>query len=312
MFGDDAHVALAQEAATHGTRAWTDVALGGSSLSSDAVAVLSREQRDMLKAAQSAQLLSAVSACIETRFPGGITLLQAAATRSRPQIAPALDALSLKLLATSAACAPAPTYSSLTARVHYGEALEKKGDFLDAAAVYKSCVEDMTRNSRGCLSPPPFRMYQISVPLLWSFYGLALKRGGRLSEASNAYEAGLRALPAMPLQAGRVYEVERESLRLDLLVKLIMLHRSCGNAAACVSAQRRIFHTQLAELEASGDEGHVELHMSGGATLTGIHTRRRWELVLQGDDAPASENQQADDDSTRFFTRIVQLPPAPE
>ena len=303
VFGD-AHVALAQEAVMHGTRAWTDVALGGSSLSCDAVASLSSAQRVALKAAQSAQLLHAVSACIEARFAGGITMLQAATKRSQPQVAAALDALSLKLITTRGERSEARPMdnNALATRVHHGEALEKEGDFVGAAAVYKRCIDDMARDARGYMMPPLSKGYRVSLPLLWSFFGLALKRSGRLAEADDAYEAGLRALLAMPLQAGRAYEVEQEALRLDLLVKLVMLHRSCGNAAACVSAQRRIFQAQLADLEADGDEGYIELRMSGGATLTGTRTRRRWELVMPGEDGG---------DDLSSYSRIVPRANAP-
>jgi hypothetical protein len=100
VFGADAHVALARET-TGGTCAWTDVALGSAgSLSTDALASLSHAQRAMLRAAQSAQFLFTVAACIEARFAGNVMLLQAAAKRGRPALATALDALCLKVVAT--------------------------------------------------------------------------------------------------------------------------------------------------------------------------------------------------------------------
>jgi hypothetical protein len=251
VFGADAHVALARQA-LQGSHAWTDVSLGGAgSLSSDALGSLSHAQRTVLKAAQSAQILSAVAACIEARFAGGVVLLQAAAKRGRPELVEALDALSKKFIAMrSARGEAAPTISSIFLRVSHGEALETAGDFHGAAAVYKTCIVDMTRNSSLCSSAPvPARGRRPSLPLLWTFHGLALKRAGRLAEAGSAYEAGLRALSAMmPLQAGRAYEVEREDLRLDLLIKLIILHRSCGNKPGVLAAQNRVFEKQLAEL----------------------------------------------------------------
>ncbi len=319
VFGADAHVALARQA-MQSSHAWTDVSLGSagslSSLSSDALGSLSHAQRTVLKAAQSAQILSAVAACIEARFAGGVVLLQAAAKRGRPALVEALDALSKRFIVTrSARGEAAPTISSIFLRVSHGEALETAGDFHGAAAVYKTCIVDMTRDPSLCSSAPvPARGHRPSLPLLWAFHGLALKRARRLAEAASAYEAGLRALSAMPLQAGRAYEVEREDLRLDLLIKLIILHRSCGNKPGVLAAQNRVFEKQLAELLAAGDDSHVELHLSGGATLTGIRTRRRWALLpsnaYEAAGAAPAAGAEADD-SLRFVCRIVTMPPAP-
>jgi tetratricopeptide (TPR) repeat protein len=188
------------------------------------------------------------------------------------------------------------TRGVLLARERRAEALEARGAFLDAVALYKQNLEDDAR-------APHAQPRLLGTPALaWSHFGLALKRAGRREQAAAAYEAGLRAL-----ERGRAEpdtDAWRESSRLHLLSLLITLHAGRDDAALRVGTQR-MFAPQLDALAAARDEVCVDYEGSNGVTLTGVRSGRRWTLAREG---------AAPDDAVhagRLLLRIKELPRAP-
>jgi hypothetical protein len=139
---------------------------------------------------------------------------------------------------------------------------------MEASALYKECLQADARNPGARLLPTP--------PQTWSYYGLALKRAGRFSEAHAAYELGLRALEAGPVEPET--PEWRTTNRLSLLGFIVTLGQTTGDMAMCGQACQRIFAAYGPLFDASGED--AVLGVSGGtATMTGTTSGRRFEVV---------------------------------
>jgi hypothetical protein len=263
VFGAGAHVALSAPE----DRVFTDVSLGDAgSLSADALAALPAAERDALRSALRVQRLAATAACLEARWPAGFCALQLGVTAMKPALGPALSALASRLAELQSG--GAHTRASLIALTQQAEALEATGRFMEASALYKECLQADARNPGARLLPTP--------PQTWSYYGLALKRAGRFSEAHAAYELGLRALEAGPVEPET--PEWRTTNRLSLLGFIVTLGQTTGDMAMCGQACQRIFAAYGPLFDASGED--AVLGVSGGtATMTGTTSGRRFEVV---------------------------------
>ncbi len=302
VFGADAHVALTPSD-TSDACAFTDVSRGdAASLSTADLAALPAAARAELRAAQRAQLLAAIIACIEAQCAPGFVALRIGAARVVSSLSAPLDALVAAL--ETARNHGMPTRESLYTRIHQAESLEAHGRFAEAAALYRGTLdEDMRYPELHLLRTPP---------LIWSYYGLALKRAGQYQQAGAAYDAGLRALergcyvkPDTPLW--------RDSLRLGLLdLKVTLWGNFPEHMALRDAALHAMFPEQLKVLQSLGETSYKFDRMKNpndpryeNVQLSGITTRRRW--VMQAYDAPRSDPLHAGS----CLHDIVELPPGP-
>ena len=225
-FPRDARVALAGKSFTY-----TDVQVGGVSLDGDALAALPGGRRTALRDAQQTQLLAAAKQCLSAEWLGGLlTLRKCDAVVSFPQLEVSLHALDA--FVASDKSGGRVTLQTCEARTHQAEALEAQGRHLEADKLYKKNIDDDLRSPGVVLTPP----------LMWSYYGIALRKGGRSAEAVAAYEAGLRAL------AGHVHPDTpqwREHNRILLCCRLITVHALANNEAGRSDAISRLFSGPL-------------------------------------------------------------------
>jgi hypothetical protein len=275
---------------------FTDVARGAERLSAEDIAAMPHAQRGILRKAQQAQLLSATAVCIAEGWADGFSVLRAAAVRGRPALSVPLEALHLRLSATTALGTSQPSCEKAFAGIHHAEQLEARGLYDEAAACYKKLIEDDMRTP-GLLPTPA---------LVWIFYGLALKRAGRTAEAETVYEATLASLPRMRFQPDT--PLERESTRLDLLHKLCIIHYG-NNAEKLDSCHARLFRQQAELLRQLDDEPLFFTFPSQrhSEVVLGLRTRRRWALEPNSH-VPTTG---ADGNQTFTYNRIIEQPPAP-
>jgi hypothetical protein len=265
IFGAGAHVTLSSPE----ERTFTDVALGDvRSVAPESLAAWAPPARAALRATLRAQRLAAVASCIEARWFGGFFALQAGAGALRPPLAPTLSALTSRL--HSARFGGAPTRQTLLAREYEAETLEAAGRYMEAAALYKQNITDDARNPEARLLQTP--------PMQWEFYGLALKRAGRYTEACRAYDAGLRALQRCLIEPDTPQW--RETMRLHLLEKCITLSDASGDRAHMESAFQRIFAAQTALLQAQGEQewSYAGVHGNCNACIIGRISGRRFQV----------------------------------
>lgn len=81
-----------------------------------------------------------------------------------------------------------------------------------------------------------------SPPLMWSYYGVALRQAGCTSDAVAAYESGLNALD------GRIDPDTpewRESTRILLLMSMVQAHRWVNNKVMIRRTLTRLFREQI-------------------------------------------------------------------
>ena len=296
VFGS-ARVAIAATESLGRVNVFTDVARGGERLSAEDVAAMPRAQRGILRKAQQAQLLSATASCIAEGWAAGFSVLRSAAVQSQPALSVPLEALHLRLSATAAFGTSEPSYGKSIAGIHHAEQLEARGMYDEAAACYKKVIEEDMR-SPGLLPTPA---------LVWIFYGLALKRAGRFPEAEAVYEATLATLPRMRFQPDTPRH--RESIRLGLLRKLMIIHKGSNNAKLG-SCRARLFRQQVELLRKLGDMPWFftfpsEHHSS--EVVMGILTRRRWVLEIP-EHLPATG---ADGNQSVGYNRVIEQSPAP-
>jgi len=243
LFGT-AHPALSSEddASTESLSSYTAVSLG-ETRSVDAVALKAwpLAWRTTLRAALRMQRLAGLAACLQTGWAGGFTKFQAGVAGQDTALAPVLAALNAHLVGLDAP--GVPTSDTLHARQRLAEALESQGKYMEAALLYKESLNEDARN--------PTQRLLASPPLHWDYYGLALKRAGRFPDALRAYEAGLLALERGPVKPETPQW--RETLRIMLLEKIITLAGKTGDEALKVSAYKRLFAKQLAELDSNNN-----------------------------------------------------------
>jgi tetratricopeptide (TPR) repeat protein len=239
IFGADAHVALSSPKDC----VFTDVSFGDAgSLSADELAALPSTKRDALRAALRSQRLAATAACIEARWSAGFRALLLGVAAMKPALGPALFVLATRLAAPQSG--GGHTRESIDALIVEAEALEAAGRFLEAAALYKQCLDANARNPGAHLLRIP--------PNMWAYYGLALMRAGRFREARAAYDAGLRAL-----ELGCYIEPDtpewRETMRLRLYRFIVTLGQTMRDQAVFGEAFLQIFPEQLKQFQAAGE-----------------------------------------------------------
>jgi hypothetical protein len=233
-------------------------------VSAEALAALSPLQRDALKQCRRAQVLSALAACVRRRWVGGVLLLRDVAVPLLRASAPHLQTLALRLRAAlmlAPGGAP-PTLDSCAERTRVAEALEAVGEFGTAAELYRANLADNMRVP-GCVHSPP---------LVWQYFGLALKRNGDLAGARAAYERGLAVLHSTGSVVLPDTPEWRETLRLMLLSSLANILPSGERERAL----QCMFAAQMPQVGAHG----CTVHDWRGTWLEGVENGRRWGLVL--------------------------------
>lgn len=223
--------------ASHATRTFSDVAIDGVSLDERALGDLPKAQRTAVREALLTQLLLAARQCVTARWAGGLLALWQSDAMSAPALAVPLAALAAVLQRD----APGSGGSSVTpavcqARTAQAEKLEEQGQYAQAAALYGQNLADDLRTraregptSTGVLSCPP---------LVWSYYAIALRKSGRVSEAIAAFETGLRSLPG---QLKPDTPQWREHLRILLLGLLSEAHHHAGKKTIVMETYKLIF-----------------------------------------------------------------------
>ncbi len=119
------------------------------------------------------------------------------------------------------------------------EKLEEQGKYAAAAALYRQNLDDDLRcraqegrDSTGLLP---------CAPTMWSYYGIALRRSGRTSEAIAAYEAGLRALAGRLQRDTPAWREHLRILLLDLMVQAqVHAHTSTAVVRTLPSARQGV------------------------------------------------------------------------
>ena len=196
-------------------------------LSEDAVASLPFPLRNALKHCQHTQVLASLAACVRRSWLGGFLLLGdvAAPLLCRDAAAAAaLQALTSQLRVATITASAAfdatlpPSTARNIARIHAAEALEALGEYAAAAELYKSCIDDDARVPGG-VSPSP--------PIMYEYYGLALKRAGNLAGAVAAYRRGIQLVSNCHRMTIDSPEW-RETLRLRLYANLINVNPNDG------------------------------------------------------------------------------------
>jgi hypothetical protein len=271
IFGAGVHVALQREGCD--ACVYTDVALGVSQ-SKAALAAWPQAQRAALRSAQRMQLISGLDASIDLKLYEGLISLKDAVKHAAPRLAPVLDNLALSLsshVAWSPQVAGGPlSHRAMVLRTSHAEQLEARGEYNAAADIYKSVISDVVRNPSLHLVDSP--------PRMWSYYGLALKRAGRLAEAEAAYETGLRILPSCRIMPDTPQV--REAYRVELLTNLVYLHMTV-NHASMNAAVERLFCTQINALMASGEKSYSVDCINDALVLIGRTTRRRFTVEIK-------------------------------
>ncbi len=280
LFGADAAAALCAEGAV------SLLALGGAYLTADALSAQPPRTRAAVRTAQRLQLLAATGAAITARAGTAFATLVPAASRLRPALAAPLQALNAHVArayaaaasggAASAGRAPRATRELLNARTQQAEGLEAAGRFLEAAALYRQNLADDARSPGAHLLHSP--------PMEHAYLGLALKRAGRLEEASAAYAAGLRAAAEGPLLPDT--PAARESLRLHLRNLEITLRLAQRDAEGAKRAVLELFRNEAAAARAGGARAEplwdFDAHSVGGAGfLLERPSGRGWELCAE-------------------------------
>ena len=264
-FGAGLHVALKRE----GSNGWvhTDVTLKGISQDTNALAAWQKPHRVALRSAQRMQLIAALDASIDMKLGDGFLLLKDAAKQVLPSLAGALDALTLHVSHDAADNTADLTHRAMLMRTMHAEQLEARGEYIAAAEIYKRMLCDVKRNPSLHLVDSP--------PLVWSYYGIALKRAGHLVQADAAYEAGLRELRTCRMLPDTPQV--RDSARLDLLSHLVYLHLYTKTAKEDAAVER-LFCAQINELVLSGERSYAVECINDQLVLIGHTTRRRFAL----------------------------------
>ena len=140
---------------------------------------------------------------------------------------------------------------------------------------------------------------------MWSFYGVALRKCGRIAEALAAYESGLRAI------SGRVKPDTpewREHLRILLLGLMAVAHASAGDERGRNAAFTRLFRAQFDLITAGGRTEPCCFRLLPGTIyeLTAMHTRRCWRAVIGPDPRGRAAN------AGQMMYRIEEVAPSAE
>jgi tetratricopeptide (TPR) repeat protein len=234
----------------------TVVAIDGRVL--DAAGAELAGERAAVAAAARAQMLSALLLCIRTRWAGGFLALRRAAGALLGDAA----ALSLEPLAQALLLARGgPLFRGASSalwqsRKWQAEALEARGDFEQAVALYERNIAEMVDvralamwetchiGAAGRPAPDAALMARLLAlaPLHMSFVGVALRRAGRTQEALATYERAQR-FAAEYVAAPQV----RESLRIMLRRLAMTAHDYDSRDGArhqCAALSQRLVQPQ--------------------------------------------------------------------
>ena len=292
-FDNAAHVAL------RGEGALTDVQFDGVSLNAAALESLPRAKRAAVRDAQKAQLRLAAKQCIEAQWGSGLhTLRKCDALVSKRTLDLPLSALLVVLAVGNYSAGGVLTGRTCEERTQLAESLEAEGRFLEAAALYRQARASKRYFCRAsiCRAPELTRLPRAqslddemhtpgavpSPPLMWSYYGIALRKGGCTAEESlAAVEEGLTALE------GRVYPdtpEDREHIRIKLLDGMIKTYIMCtDDKAGLKSAMMRLFSKLIGR---PGDSNYQFGIISGGQAtneLLCLRSKRCWRTVYNPD-----------------------------
>ena len=184
------------------------ISLNGIALLPSAIGELPRTDRRQLQVFRKHQVLHTLRLCLQERFVGGVILMRDVA---RPLLPEKVVLLGLDLLVPHLKTGGPPTLEKCAARMSYGETLEAHGHFVQAAKLYKQCLDEDEANPGVVASP--------AVVTTW--YGIALRKSGDNAGAIVQYEKALRLL-----EQGCRCELDtpsyRESLRLHTLHLLLV------------------------------------------------------------------------------------------
>ncbi len=276
---------------------------------------------DVLEECLQAQQLLALRACFSARWPGGfLGLRRAAGVVLGAAAGEWLEPLATAMLTLR--CAPARlSLDLLLSRSWQGEAHEAVGAYDAAATLYAlnvAAIEELADVEEALAESGAAIVYHIHDKGIqpsvarWrlceqlGFHALALKRGGRAALAQAAYERALAALPDID------DALERESMRIDILQKLITLRAESADDAAFDAMYRRLFCKQVpllgaAETAAGAPAGHVPL-------LTQLNFGPRKEHRIGGPRSRRCFVARSVDDPARPCVRwrILEVPFLPE
>lgn len=246
----------------------TAICLGDACLTPVAVSELPSSMRAVLRTAQRAQLLHGCRAALDVAWLAGFKAMSETLKGDFELAVPLQEALA----AATGSRAGALSRSAIYERVHHAEALESVGKFAEAELVYRECLDADARSPGARLLMTP--------AMVWSFYGLALKRQEKWAAAEAAYETGIKSI------TGRGYAEPdtaewRESVKLVLLDLLIILHDASGNVQKRQTAINRLFGRQM---ELMMDRGETQITFENGSeskngtAIYGLQTKLAWHL----------------------------------
>jgi len=203
------------------------VTLKGRVLSLAALAQLPGDARRRVRNLRKAQIISALQQCLSARFAGGVVLLRDLAHYLLPReaVINGLDALVFVMQVHGL------TGENLVlVRVHRAEALEQANRFAEAAALYKQNIMDDLATP-GCIPSPP---------LMWQYYGIALRKSGDEAGALAAYKHALRLLDS-GVRCVPDTAAWRETLRLRILIVMrTVMHTPEGVRDANMQLYRNV------------------------------------------------------------------------
>jgi len=246
----------------------TAIRLGDACLTPVAVSEQPSSMRSVLRTAQRAQLLHGCRAALDVAWLAGFKAMSETLTGDFELAVPLQEALA----AATGLRAGALSRSAIYERVRHAEALESVGKFAEAELVYRECLDADARSPGARLLMTP--------AMVWSYYGLALKRQEKWAAAEAAYESGIKSI------TGRGYAEPdtaewRESVKLDLLDLLVTLHDASGNMQKRQVAINRIFRPQM---ELMVDRGETQITFENGSeskngtSIYGLKTKLAWHI----------------------------------
>jgi hypothetical protein len=201
--------------------------------------------RAAVHACARAQLLLALRDCVEQRWAGGflglrravVPLLGAGAARVLEPLAQCLLRVRARTCSPLLAAAHLPACALRASRTWEAQAYEACGAFSAAARVFKAACEE--EGQLEAYFRCGARHAAAAQPMCWAAYGKACISAGLHHEAEAALEAGLLRLE------GLLTEEDRESMRIELLHPLLLLHGTTGAHAKHAAARTRLFAMQI-------------------------------------------------------------------
>jgi hypothetical protein len=270
-------------------------------ISEEVAAAMPLPLRSALKQCRRAQVLAALAACVRRRWLGGLLLLSDVAVpllqRDDAVAAESLQSLTSQLRFSLVTSGTNLGVTQLTwdscmepRRVRAAEALEARGEFVAAAALYKSCITDDMRVPGGVSRDPA---------ILWQYYGLALKRAGDIAGAKAAYMSGI-ALLASGCRVSPNVPQRRETQRLLLFINILNITPAEQYTNVCVP----MFEPAVPALRSWGRQ-LICVHGYTGTWIEHVSSGCRYAVVEDGAIGSASEEP---GDTTSGLQCIARLP----